>query len=155
MERITISLDDELAKEFERYLKEQGYKNKSEAMRDLIREKIEQQSLEQQQESAKSGDCIGSLTYIYNHHERELAAKLAQAQHANHNIAVSTLRVHLDHHHCMETVMLNGETDKVRAFSNEIIARPGVRHGKAYLIPVDVEHSQHEGKVHIHSKPKT
>ncbi|OUS33072.1 nickel responsive regulator ['Osedax' symbiont bacterium Rs2_46_30_T18] len=151
MERLTISLDSELAEQFDQYLKAHGYKNRSEGMRDLIRDKLEQQGLEK----PIGGDCIGSMTYVYNHQERELAAKLAQAQHANHNIAVSTLRVPLDHDHCMETVMLNGDTNKIREFCNDIIARPGVRHGKAYLVPVEVEHYHHEGKAHIHSTPKT
>jgi CopG family nickel-responsive transcriptional regulator len=156
MERLTISLDDDLAKQFDDYLKAHGYKNRSEGMRDLIRDKLEQQSLDKQTIDQKNiGDCIGSMTYVYNHQERELAAKLAQAQHDNHNIAVSTLRTPLDHNHCMETVMLNGDTSKVRDFCNDIIARPGIRHGKAYLIPVEVEHYHHEGKSHSHSTPKT
>lgn len=156
MERLTISLDDDLAEQFEQYLTTLGYKNKSEAIRDLIREKLEQQSLEQQQNAQNnSGNCVGSLTYIYNHQERELSSKLTQALHENHNIAVSSMRIPLDHDHCMETVMLNGATEKVREFSHDIIARPGVRHGKAYLVPVVVEHSHHEGKIHTHSKPKT
>ncbi len=156
MERLTISLDDELAKQFDEYLRTQGYKNRSEGMRDLIRDKLEQQSLAKQAKDSKhNSDCIGSMTYVYNHQERELAAKLAQALHDNHNIAVSTLRVPLDHNHCMETVMLNGDTEKVRTFCNEIIARPGIRHGKAYLVPVEVEHYHHEGKSHVHSTPKT
>jgi CopG family nickel-responsive transcriptional regulator len=156
MERLTISLDDELASQFDDFLKEHGYKNRSEGMRDLIRDKLERQSIEQQVIDQKpGGDCIGSMTYVYNHQERELAARLAKALHDNHNIAVSTLKVPLDHNHCMETVMLNGDTQKVNEFCNDIIARPGIRHGKAYLIPVEVEHYHHEGKSHIHSTPKT
>ncbi|MEM5527524.1 nickel-responsive transcriptional regulator NikR [Gammaproteobacteria bacterium AS21] len=156
MERLTISLDDDLAAQFDQYLKEHGYKNRSEGMRDLIRDKLEQQSLEKQVKDNKpNGNCIGSITYIYNHHERELAARLAKTQHDNHNIAISSVKIPLDHDHCMETVMLNGATQKVREFCNDVIARPGIRHGKAYLIPVEVEHSEHEGKNHTHSTPKT
>jgi CopG family nickel-responsive transcriptional regulator len=156
MERLTISLDQDLAVRFDKLLKSQGYKNRSEGIRDLIRDKLEQQSLEQQvAEHKENTECIGSITYIYNHQERELASRLAQAQHDNHNIAVSSLRIPLDHDHCMETVMLNGDTDVVRAFCNEIIARPGIRHGKAYLVPVEAEHSHHEGKNHVHSTPTT
>jgi len=151
MERITISLDDELARQFDEYLEEHQYKNRSEAMRDLIRQKLEAQRLER----AQDGNCVGSLTYVYNHHERELAARLTQAQHDHHGLAVSTLHVHLDHDHCMETVMLNGPIGDVRAFADATIARPGVRHGKAYLIPVDVEQSSIDGKPHTHSKPQT
>jgi len=155
MDRLTISLDTDLANQFDEYLKEQGYSNRSEAMRDLIREKLEQQSLEKQGLAGKSSaNCIGSITYVYDHRERELASKLAKIQHDHHNIAVTSLRLPLDHDHCMETVMLNGETHKVREFCNDIIAKPGIRHGKAYLVPVEVKHSQHNGKDHIHKTPK-
>ncbi|NQZ31036.1 MAG: nickel-responsive transcriptional regulator NikR [Oceanospirillaceae bacterium] len=155
MERLTISLDSDLAQQFDEYLKAQGYSNRSEGMRDLIREKLEQQSIQKQQEELKSdANCIGSITYIYDHQERELASKLAKVQHDHHNIAISSLRIPLDHHHCMETIMLNGQTSKVRAFCNEIIAKPGIRHGKAYLVPVEVKHSKHEGQDHIHNTPQ-
>ncbi|EPJ49228.1 MAG: hypothetical protein OFPII_02080 [Osedax symbiont Rs1] len=152
MERLTISLDQALASQFDKFLKEQGYKNRSEGMRDLIRDRLEQQSLENQDQQS-GADCIGTLTYIYNHQERELASKLAQTQHDNHNIVVSSVKVALDHNHCMETVMLNGATQKVREFCNTIIAKPGIRHGKAYLVPVEVKHSHHDGKAHVHSTP--
>ena len=155
MERLTISLDAELAKQFDEYLKAQGYSNRSEGMRDLIREKLEQQSINPYSEEQSSGEnCIGSLSYIYDHQERDLAAKLARVQHDHHNIAISSLRIPLDHNHCIETIMLKGETSKVREFCNEIIARPGVRHGKAHLVPIEVKHSKHEGKDHIHHTPK-
>ncbi len=156
MERITISLDDDLAQQFDEFLNQQGYGNRSEAIRDLIREKLESRQLEKNAE----GDCIGSLNYVYNHHERELAAKLTSVQHHHHNLAVSTLHVHLDHDNCMETVILKGPVETVRSFANSVISRPGVRHGQLYLVPVDIEesthkHGTHSNNPHTHAKPQT
>jgi CopG family nickel-responsive transcriptional regulator len=157
VERITISLDDELAIQFDRFLNERGYKNRSEAMRDLIREKLESERLERSRE----GHCVGTLTYVFNHHERELARKLTSAQHHHHNLAISTLHVHLDHDHCMETVVLSGPISEVREFADSVISRPGVRHGQLYQVPVDIEHSSHDhgssliAHHHTHAKPQT
>ena len=155
MERITISLDTELAEEFDRFSKQHGYLNRSEAIRDLIRQKLEAQRLEQDDQ----GYCVGTLTYVYNHQERELASRLTRAQHAHHDLAVSTLHVHLDHDNCLETVVVNGPTSQVRAFADEVIARPGVRHGELYLIPVNEEEGVHEHghgrRRHSHRSPHT
>jgi CopG family nickel-responsive transcriptional regulator len=155
MERMTISLDAGLADEFERFIKQHGYRNRSEAIRDLIRLKLESERLEQEQQ----GHCVGTLTYIYNHEERELARRLTMLQHQHHDLAVSTLHVHLDHDNCLETVVVQGPTQQVRVFADEIVSRPGVRHGEVYLIPVDVKESGHQhgqslGR-HIHRSPHT
>jgi CopG family nickel-responsive transcriptional regulator len=155
MERMTISLDTALAKEFDRFIKRHGYRNRSEAMRDLIRLKLESQRLEEEQQ----GHCIGTLTYVYNHEERELARRLTTVQHEHHDLAISTLHVHLDHDNCLETVVVQGPTRQVRAFADEVIARPGVRHGELYLIPVDIKdtahkHGQGNGR-HSHRSPHT
>jgi CopG family nickel-responsive transcriptional regulator len=155
MERMTISLDEALADEFDHFIKQHGYRNRSEAVRDLIRLKLESQRLEQQQ----TGHCVGTLTYVYNHEERELARRLTSLQHDHHDLAISTLHVHLDHDNCLETVVVEGEIRQVRDFADAVIARPGVRHGELYLLPVDVEtktHSHGQGqKRHSHRSPHT
>ena len=155
MERMTISLDEALAGEFDQFIKQHGYRNRSEAVRDLIRLKLESERLERQQ----TGDCVGTLTYVYNHEERELSRRLTTLQHEHHDLAISTLHVHLDHDNCLETVVVQGKTRQVRDFADAIIARPGVRHGELYLIPVDVAgrtHSHGEGQQrHSHRSPHT
>ncbi|GAB4355937.1 MAG: nickel-responsive transcriptional regulator NikR [Gammaproteobacteria bacterium] len=155
MERITISLDEELAQQFDDYIAQRGYRNRSEAVRDLIRQALGAERLEAQDSAA----CIGTLTYVYNHHERELASRLTQAQHHHHDLALSTLHVHLDHDNCMETVVLRGETEEVRRFADSVVSRPGVRHGHLYLVPVEVERSSHphghgRSHEHLHNRPK-
>ncbi|MCL6416631.1 nickel-responsive transcriptional regulator NikR [Aestuariirhabdus sp. Z084] len=155
MERISISLEEGLVEQFEQYLTQRGYRNRSEAIRDLIRDRLESERVEQQ----RSSHCVGTLTYVYNHEERELSRRLTHAQHHHHNVAVSTLHVHLDHDNCLETVVVSGPTEQVTAFANTIIAEPGVRHGKLNVIPVDAQtlSHQHGGteQQHSHSRPQT
>lgn len=160
MERITISLDDELLAEFDRYMQEKGYSNRSEAIRDLVRERLERKRLAEEQ----SGRCIASLSYIYNHHERELVRRLTDAQHASHDLVRSTLHVHLDHENCMEIAVLEGEISVVRRFADAVMAQTGVRHGKLSAVPVEARstgkhvylHHSHGGQEpHSHIKPKT
>ncbi len=150
LERISVSLDQGLVEQFEGYLQARGYSNRSEAIRDLIRDKLEQERIEQEVAS----HCIGTLTYVFNHEERELARRLTHVQHHHHDVAVSTLHVHLDHDNCLETVVLNGPTAQVEAFANAIISESGVRHGKLNLIPVEHQHQSHshgaDSHGHVH-----
>ncbi len=155
MQRITITLDDDLVAELEAFLGARGYGNRSEAIRDLIRERLDAERLGED----PSGDCLASLTYVYNHHERELAARLTNAHHAHHDLTVSTLHVHLDHDNCMETVVLRGAADRVAAFADAVIAQPGVRHGRLHRFAVratEAEHAHGEadhGHRHLHLEP--
>ena len=150
MQRMTITLDDELVREFEAFLQARGYNNRSEAIRDLIRARLEGERLAQQ----PAGDCVANLTYVYNHHERELAARLTRSHHEHHDLAVSTLHVHLDHDHCLESVVLRGPAARVQAFADAVITQPGVRHGRLTVLPVRVSEQAHghgdEEPVHRH-----
>lgn len=160
MERFTISLDDKLAREFDRLIRSHGYSNRSEAVRDILREKLEASRLEREE----APDCIAALSYVYNHHERDLAERLTAESHHHHDIVVSTMHAHLDHENCMETVILRGPTKAVRAFAHAMMAERGVRHGALNLIPADVNagrrhhHGHHHGPghpYHVHSRPKS
>ena len=159
MERITISLDDELLAEFDRYMHQKGYSNRSEAIRDLVRERLERKRLAEDQ----GGRCIACLSYIYNHHERELVRRLTDTQHASHDLVRSTLHVHLDHENCMEIAVLEGEVGAVRRFADTVMAETGVRHGKLSAVPVETRsagkhsylHHAHGGQQpHAHIRPK-
>ncbi len=155
MQRMTITLDDELVLEFETYLEQRGYYNRSEAIRDLIRARLDSERLEKQPQ----GECVANLSYVYNHHERELASRLTRSHHEHHDLAVSTLHVHLDHDHCMETVVLRGPAEQVRTFANAVIAEPGVRHGKLSILSVEASAQTHSHgdamhpHAHVHLKP--
>jgi len=152
MQRFTISLDDALASEFDRLIAERGYGNRSEAVRDLLRGQ-----LDRQRERADPGTgCVACLSYVYNHHEHELAERLIALQHEHHDLSVSSMHAHLDHDHCIETVILRGPALAVRRFADAVIAERGVHHGALNLIVVEAagEHRHAGGHKHVHLKPR-
>jgi len=134
MQRISITLDDELDAAFDAFLVRHGYGNLSEAVRDLIRERLRQETLEHA--AATELECLAHLTYVFNHHTRELARRLTATQHAHHDLTVATLHVHLDQVHCLETVILRGPQARVRELAAAIVAQPGVCHGRLELVPL-------------------
>jgi CopG family nickel-responsive transcriptional regulator len=133
MQRLTISIEDELAEAFEQWIALRGYANRSEAIRDLMRRELGESRLA----SIETGPCIAVLSYVYDHHERQLAARLTDLQHDQHELTVATMHAHLDHENCIESAILRGETQQVKEFSSAIIAETGVLHGNIHLIPVE------------------
>ena len=151
MDRFTISLDENLAAAFDDLIKERGYSTRSEAVRDILRSHL--QAHDQKRNS--KGSCVAAVSYVYNHHERELAERLAGIQHAHHDLTISTMHAHLDHDECLETVLLKGPVNQVRQFAEEIIAERGVRHGHLNLVSVHVtQPHSHGGTTHRHLKPQ-
>ncbi|MDR2189224.1 MAG: nickel-responsive transcriptional regulator NikR [Azonexus sp.] len=152
MERFTISLDDALARQFDQLIADRGYFNRSEAVRDLIRAAIEGD----RQRDPPAGYCVANLSYIYNHHERELTGRLASLQHDHHDLTVAAMHTHLDHDNCLETVILKGEAAAVRRFADALMAERGVRHGKLNVIALAAElphtHDSEE-HTHVHYRP--
>jgi CopG family transcriptional regulator, nickel-responsive regulator len=153
MDRFTISLDDTLAASFDKMIARQGYANRSEAVRDLIRARLQQ---EPPAGKAAQGECVASLSYVYNHHERELAERLATLQHGRHDLIVSSMHVHLDHDNCLESVVLQGSVAAVQEFGARLTAEAGVRHGQLNLVRVEAAgRHAHGAKPHSHRKPRT
>lgn len=152
MERFTISLDDKLAQSFDTWMAERGYANRSEAFRDLLRAEVDRARVE----TLPDGPCVACLSYVYNHHERDLAERLTTLQHAHHELTLSTMHAHLDHEHCIETVLLRGPITVVQRFADAICAQRGVHHGKLNLISVEQHHAHvhpDNGHPHLHLKP--
>jgi CopG family nickel-responsive transcriptional regulator len=154
MQRFTISLDDELARRFDQTLADQGYGTRSEAVRDLIRARIDQQALDD-----ASAWCAASLSYVYDHHDRTVTARVLDLQHAHHDLVAASMHLHLDHDHCLETVLLRGRHAAVQAFAQQLLALRGVRHGALHRVPLTdagVAH-HHEGDAqqpaHRHLRP--
>ncbi len=151
MDRFTISLNESLADAFDNLIKERGYATRSEAVRDILRSHLQ---FSEEKRNDK-GSCVANLSYVYNHHERELAERLTSIQHARHDLTVSTMHAHLDHEQCIETVMLKGTVKQVREFADEIMAERGVRHGQLNLISVELGRPHHHGgSTHRHLKPR-
>lgn len=160
MERFTISLDDRLAGQFDAWMAQHQYANRSEAVRDLLRAELGKP----QRGGATGNHCVACLSYVFNHHERDLAERLTALQHDHHDLTISSMHAHLDHDHCLETVILRGQTAQVSTFANAICAERGVHHGKLNLISVDL-HEPHgtsgarsrsaHAAPHVHLKPST
>jgi CopG family nickel-responsive transcriptional regulator len=151
MDRFTISLDENLAAAFDELIKDRGYATRSEAVRDILRAHLQHHA----EKRDTRGSCVANLSYVYNHHERELAERLTSIQHAHHELTISTMHAHLDHDQCIETVILKGSVKRVREFAEEIIAERGVRHGLLNLVNVTLTPSHtHDGSTHRHLKPQ-
>ncbi|MGY8905281.1 MAG: nickel-responsive transcriptional regulator NikR [Burkholderiales bacterium] len=151
MQRFTISLDEPLAEAFDQLIAAQGYSNRSEAVRDLIRQQIGHQTLAAQ----TSPWCVASLSYVYDHHDHTVSQRVMDLQHQQHDVVVSSLHTHLNHDHCLETVVLRGPTAVVQRLSAQLMALRGVRHGQLNLVPLrqaDVVHS-HAPHAHAHTHP--
>jgi CopG family nickel-responsive transcriptional regulator len=164
LERITISIDSALATEFDQLIAARGYKNRSEAVRDLVRSHLEAQ----RQVHSPVGHCVANLSYVYNHHQRDLAERLTALQHGQHDLTVATLHAHLDHDNCLESVILRGATSAIRVFADTLMAQRGVRHGQLNVVAVELAgghahphehaHLHAHGAVdaaHVHLKPMT
>ncbi len=122
--RFGVSLDEELLEPFDALCAVKGYSNRSEAIRDLIRKALVAEAWQQ-----ADGQGAGTLTLVYDHHKNDLARRLTQMQHDEHDIIIATLHVHLDHHNCLEVLILKGEAARVRALADKLISCKGVKHG--------------------------
>jgi CopG family nickel-responsive transcriptional regulator len=150
MERVTISMSDEFAAELATFMAAHHYDNRSEAVRDLARLGLKQAKLE----GDPKGDCVATLSYVFNHHTRDMARRLTDAHHAHHQLQVATLHVHLDHDNCLELAVLRGEVGAVREFSSAVIAERGVTHGQVSFIPTTIQSEAHThggGPAHTHT----
>lgn len=131
MQRITITLDDELMAQIDALIDARGYQNRSEAIRDLARAGLQQAD----QDRAGTGPCVAALAYVYDHAQRDLSKRLVDTYHHHHDLALATLHVHLDAENCMELTALRGSAREVQHFADHVIAERGVRHGRVVMMP--------------------
>jgi len=122
--RFGVSLEEELLARFDRLISRKGYTNRSEALRDLIRE-----NLVREQWDLGTAEAVGTVTLVYSHDVRDLADKLTDLQHAHYTAIVSSLHVHLDPHHCLEVLVLRGKAKEIKAIADRLIGTRGVKHG--------------------------
>lgn len=120
--RFGISIPEELIKEFDDLIKGKSYTNRSEAIRDLIRQELVTKSWESNSEVA------GAITLVYDHHKRELVNKIVSLQHKFQKIIVSTQHIHLDHDFCLEIIAVRGKAKQLQILSNSLRAIKGVKH---------------------------
>lgn len=127
IERFGISVPKDLLEEFDQIIKKKGYSCRSEAIRDLMRDNMVEQSI------AEDKEVVGTVTIVYNHHTRDLAVKLTDIQHHFHNQIVAATHIHLDHHNCAEVVIIKGKSGSVKQVADKLIATKGVKHGKLVM----------------------
>lgn len=147
MQRITITIDDDLADEIDKLAEARGYQNKSETVRDLVRAGITQTRQE-----LPAAECVATMTYVFDQGTRELPKRLAHALQEQHDLIVATMRVALDHDNCLEVAVLKGKAADVERLAQQIIAERGVRHGRVNIIPAEIER-EHHTHGHRHTQP--
>lgn len=123
--RFGVSIDSRLLFRFDQLIAEKGYANRSEAIRDLIRDELVEQSWEEEEEEA-----VGTITLVYNHEMRDLTEKLTDFQHQVHGAVISSLHVHMDEHNCLEVLVVKGKGGELKRVANRLIGTKGVKHGK-------------------------
>ena len=125
LQRIGVSLEDELLERFDKLIEEKGYTNRSEAIRDLIREKFVEEEWKDSDNAS-----LGLALLVYDHHELDLSQKLAEIQHDHFNLIVSTTHIHIDHHNCLEIIILRGKVKEMRLLGESLVSVKGVKYGK-------------------------
>ena len=128
LSRIGVSIDSELLRRFDRFITQRGYENRSEAFRDLIRDRLVGSAV-----VAPDAYVVGTVTLIYNHNVRLLPEKLTDIQHENHEVIISTLHAHLDHDSCLEVIVLRGKSKAVQDMADRLISTKGVQHGRLVM----------------------
>ncbi len=125
LERFGVSMDGDLLKQFDAQIERAGYTSRSEAIRNMIRDYLVKQEWE-------DGDVrvVATVTLVYDHHARDLDSKLTSVQHDAHDLVLCSSHVHLDHHNCLEVVVLAGPADQVRELGQRLISLRGVKHGE-------------------------
>ena len=123
--RFSISMPGALAQQLDTLVRAKGYANRSQAVAELVRSRL----VEHQQELGNR-EIAGTITLVYDHHKPHLQAALTDIQHDHHAVIISTMHVHLDHHNCLEVLVVRGQSNVIRQIADELIAAKGVKHGR-------------------------
>lgn len=123
-QRFGVSINEDLLSKFDDMISNQGYRNRSEAIRDMIRNRIVEREWEEGEE------VMGVVTLLYDHHKHNLSDKLTHHQHKFHEQIISTTHLHVDEDHCLELIAVQGYGKEVKKLANQLISTKGVIHGK-------------------------
>ncbi len=146
LSRIGIALDSDLLKRFDHSIRRRGYTNRSEAFRDLIRDR-----LVTEQTAASESIVVGTITLIYDHNAHGIGERLAELQHADHELVASTSHAHLDRDSCLEVLIVHGKSAQVGHFADRLIGLKGVQHGRLVMTVPTQSHDRHHENGHGHS----
>ena len=122
--RFGVSLDHHLLDDFDAFIRRRKYTNRSEALRDLIRDNLV--GLEWDENK----DTVGTVTFVYDHHVRDLTRKLTDIQHRYQLLIISGMHVHLDHDNCLEVLVVKGKGSEIKKVADALVSTKGVKHGK-------------------------
>jgi CopG family nickel-responsive transcriptional regulator len=138
VQRITITIDDDLLAAVDELMGCRGYTSRSEAFRDIVRSMMNRDAA-----ASAETPCVATLSYVYDHETRALAQRLTHAQHDRHDLTVASLHVHLDHDACLEVAVLRGPSGDVAQFADTLTTQRGVRHASLHMVPVKVSEQRH------------
>ena len=145
--RFGVSIEEELLKKFDQEIEKKGYASRSEAIRDLIRDQMVSEEWETDQET------VGTITIVYDHHTRDLSANLTHLQHSFKGDIKSVLHIHLDHHNCLEVLVVQGKGLLLKQFADQLVSIRGVKHGKLTMTTTGGELPSAKGQ-HEHDHPE-
>jgi CopG family transcriptional regulator, nickel-responsive regulator len=138
MQRITITIDDDLLQAVDDLITRKHYGSRSEAMRDIIREMLNRERLDEAET-----DCVAALTFIFDHDIRNLPHRIASAHHERHDLSIASMHVHLNHESCMQVTILRGALREVQGFADSVGSQRGVRSAQLHLIPAKIATADH------------
>jgi CopG family nickel-responsive transcriptional regulator len=140
--RTGISLEQDLLERFDAMIEQKGYGNRSEAIRDLLRDHFVEEDV------ASNRAVVATLTLVYDHHQPKLSEQLIEAQHSYKGKVLATTHVHLDHRNCLEVIILKGRGMEVKRFADRLLSLRGVKHGKLVLTNSDASEAAGHGHKH-------
>lgn len=132
LKRFSVSMEGTLLTKFDELVAKRGYTNRSEAVRDLVREAILEEIWEADEQL-----IAGTVMLFYNHHQRNLLEEMTTIQHEWHDLIMATTHFHLNHDNCLELIVVQGKVDEVRALSDRLTSLKGVDYGKFTIAPVE------------------
>lgn len=125
--RFGVSMPAPLLEQFDKIIAQKGYTNRSEAIRDMVRDAIVDY------EWVKGKHVVGTITLVYNHHKKGVMEKLTALQHTHHDSIMSSTHIHLDHENCLEVIVVQGKSSTIKEVADSVIALKGVKHGKLVI----------------------
>jgi len=151
VQRVTMTIDDELMESLDRYMEASGHQNRSEAVRDLVRAGL----LKQPKIDDGARRCMAALVYVYDHETRQLSKRLMDDHHSHTDLSIATLHVHIDEESCLEVSLLRGQKAAVEHFAQHVTGERGVRYGQLVVVPASAErpspdHDHHHDHGHDH-----
>jgi CopG family nickel-responsive transcriptional regulator len=140
MQRVTMTIDDELMDSLDAYMRASGHQNRSEAVRDLVRAGL----MTQPRIDDGARRCMAALVYVYDHETRQLSKRLMDDHHSHSDLSIAAVHVHVDAESCLEVSLLRGPKAEVEHFAQHVIGERGVRYGRLVVVPASAEGAAHD-----------